>query len=191
MNSRYTLDQSANRAVPFDTVLPVTRMRGSFAGNKLAETKPQESMRTADDPDGLEEERRLMYVALTRARKTLMLSSARDRMVNGSMETMRPSRFLREIPEDLLENYAPSWRRYDLDDDGSHSTGWSVTPDPEALAGLQKGVRVRHDLYGSGVVRRLAGRGMNARAVVRFDDGVEREFVLEYAGLQLLEDMEF
>lgn len=149
------------------------------------------SMRAADDPDGLEEERRLMYVALTRARKTLMLSSARDRMVNGSMETMRPSRFLREIPEDLLENYAPSWRRYDLDDDGSHSTGWSVTPDPEALEGLRRGVRVRHDLYGSGVVRRIAGRGMNARAVVRFDDGVEREFVLEYAGLQLLEDMEF
>ncbi|MEC8651710.1 MAG: UvrD-helicase domain-containing protein [Planctomycetota bacterium] len=149
------------------------------------------SMRTADDPEGLEEERRLMYVALTRARKTLMLSSARDRMVNGSMETMRPSRFLREIPEELLENYAPSWRRYDLDDDGSHSTGWSVTPDPEALEGLQKGVRVRHDLYGSGVVRRIAGRGMSARAIVRFDDGIEREFVLEYAGLQLLEDMEF
>jgi len=149
------------------------------------------SMRTADDPEGLEEERRLMYVALTRARKTLMLSSARDRMVNGSMETMRPSRFLREIPEDLLESYTPSWRRYDVDDETSHSTGWSVTPDPEALAGLQKGVRVRHDLYGSGVVRRLAGRGMSARAIVRFDDGVEREFVLEYAGLQLLEDMEF
>lgn len=149
------------------------------------------SMRTADDPEGLEEERRLMYVALTRARKTLMLSSARDRMVNGSMETMRPSRFLREIPEHLLESYTPSWRRYDIDDETSHSTGWSVTPDPEALAGLQKGVRVRHDLYGSGVVRRLAGRGMSARAIVRFDDGVEREFVLEYAGLQLLEDMEF
>ena len=149
------------------------------------------SMRAADDPEGLEEERRLMYVALTRARKTLMLSSARDRMVNGSMETMRPSRFLREIPEDLLEHYAPSWRRYDLDDDGSHSSGWSVTPDPEALEGIQRGARVRHDLYGSGAVRRIAGRGMNARAIVRFDDGVEREFVLEYAGLQLLEDMEF
>lgn len=149
------------------------------------------SMRTIDDPEGLEEERRLMYVALTRARQTLLVSSARDRMVNGSMETMRPSRFLREIPEDLLENYTPSWRRYEIDDETSHSTGWSVTPDPEALAGLQKGVRVRHDLYGSGVVRRLAGQGMSARAIVRFDDGVEREFVLEYAGLQLLEDMEF
>lgn len=149
------------------------------------------SMRVVDDPEGLEEERRLMYVALTRARRTLMLSSVRDRMINGSLETMRPSRFLREIPAELLENYTPSWRRYDIDEQTSHSTGWSVTPDPEALEGLQKGVRVRHDLYGSGVVRRLAGRGMSARAVVRFDDGVEREFVLEYAGLQLLEDMEF
>ena len=149
------------------------------------------SMRTIDDPEGLEEERRLMYVAVTRARRTLMLCSARDRMVNGSMETMRPSRFLREIPQDLLKDYTPSWRRYDIDDETSHSTGWSVTPDPEALEGLQKGVRVRHELYGSGVVRRLAGSGMSARAIVRFDDGVEREFVLEYAGLQLLEDMEF
>lgn len=149
------------------------------------------SIRTIDDPEGLEEERRLMYVALTRARRTLMLSSVRDRMVNGNMETMRPSRFLREIPKELLESYTPSWRRYDIDDQSSHSTGWSVTPDPEALEGLQKGVRVRHDLYGSGVVRRLSGRGMTARATVRFDDGVEREFVLEYAGLQLLEDMEF
>ena len=149
------------------------------------------SMRVADDPDGLEEERRLMYVALTRARRTLLLSSARERMVNGAMQTMQSSRFLRELPSDVVENFAPSWRRYDLDDDGAHSTGWSVTPDPEALAGLQKGVRVRHDLYGSGVVRRITGRGMNAKAVVRFDDGVERQFVLEYAGLQLLEDLEF
>jgi hypothetical protein len=66
-----------------------------------------------------------------------------------------------------------------------------VTPDPEALAGLRPGVRVRHDLYGSGAIRRLAGRGITARAVVRFDDGVEREFVLEYAGLKLLEDMQW
>ena len=170
----------AAKGLEFDHVFVTGLEEGTFP-----------SMRVADDPDGLEEERRLMYVALTRARVTLMLSSARERLVNGSMESLRQSRFLREIPEDLIENFTPSWRRYDLDDESSHSTGWSVTPDPEALAGLQKGVRVRHDLYGSGVVRRIAGRGMNTRAVVRFDDGVEREFVLEYAGLQLLEDMEF
>ena len=149
------------------------------------------SMRTTDDPEGLEEERRLMYVGLTRARRTLLLASARERMVNGSFETMRPSRFLRELPADVLENFAPSWRRYDADDEGSSSSGWSVTPDPEVLAMLRPGWRVRHDLYGNGVVRRLAGRGTTARAIVRFDDGVEREFVLEYAGLTPLEDSQF
>ncbi|MBX3464267.1 MAG: UvrD-helicase domain-containing protein [Planctomycetes bacterium] len=149
------------------------------------------SLRSAEDPEGLEEERRLFYVALTRARRTLLLASARERMVGGSTESMRPSRFLRELPAELLANQAPSWRRYDADDDGAQSSGWSVLPDPEALAALRPGVRVRHDLYGAGAVRRLAGRGANARAVVRFDDGVEREFVLEYAGLKLLEDIQF
>ncbi len=148
------------------------------------------SMRTADDPEGLEEERRLAYVALTRARVSLFLSTARERMVAGSTESMRPSRFLKELPQDLLENYAPEWRRYDADDSGSSSVGWTVTPDPEALQALRPGSRVRHDLYGRGAIRRVAGRGTSARAVVRFDDGVEREFVLEYAGLRLLEDME-
>ena len=132
-----------------------------------------------------------MYVALTRGRRTLLLSSVRERMVNGEMQSLKPSRFLREIPDDVVENYAPSWRRYEADDVGSDTSGWSVTPDPEALEALRPGVRVRHDLYGNGLIRRIAGRGMNARAVVRFDDGVEREFVLEYAGLKLLEDLQF
>jgi DNA helicase-2/ATP-dependent DNA helicase PcrA len=147
------------------------------------------SLRSAEDPEGLEEERRLCYVALTRARQTLFVSSCKERIVNGMTESMRPSRFLAEMPSAVFENYAPTWRRYDVDDRGSTSSGWSVSPDPEALAALRPGVRVRHDLYGNGVVRRLAGRGIAARAIVRFDDGVEREFVLEYAGLQLLEDL--
>jgi DNA helicase-2/ATP-dependent DNA helicase PcrA len=132
-----------------------------------------------------------MYVALTRARKTLLLSSCRDRMVNGEMQSLKPSRFLKEIPPDCLQNYAPSWRRYEADDEGANSSGWSVTPDPEALAALRAGARVRHDLYGNGVVRRISGIGIMATAHVRFDDGVERSFKLEYAGLKLLEDLQF
>ncbi|MEO6597046.1 MAG: 3'-5' exonuclease, partial [Planctomycetota bacterium] len=170
----------AAKGLEFDHVFVVGLEEGVFP-----------SMRAADDPEGLEEERRLMYVALTRARQTLFLGSARERMVNGSFQSMLPSRFLRELPADCVENYTVSWQRYDVDDGGANSTGWSVTPDPEALAALRPGVRVKHDLYGSGAVRRIAGRGMSARAVVRFDDGVEREFVLEYAGLTLLEDMHF
>ena len=168
----------AAKGLEFDHVFVIGLEEGTFP-----------SMRVADDPEGLEEERRLMYVALTRARRTLMLSNCRDRMVNGEMQSLRPSRFLKELPSDVCENYAPSWRRYDADERGSSSSGWSVTPDPEALAALRPGVRVRHDLYGNGLIRRIAGRGMNARAVVRFDDGLEREFVLEYAGLKLLEDL--
>ena len=110
-------------------------------------------------------------------------------MIAGETTTLRPSRFLREVPEGCVESFAPSWRRYEADDDGPRSTGWSVTPDPEALAAIRPGMRVRHDEYGEGIVRRLAGRGVTARAIVRFHDGLEREFVLEYAGLKLLEDL--
>ena len=149
------------------------------------------SFRSIEDPNGLEEERRLVYVALTRARKSLLLSHARERMIGGSFESMRPSRFLKELPKHGIEDYAPSWRRYDTDDDIEHDTGWTVTVDPEVLAQMRPGVRVRHQEYGSGAVHRIAGRGISARAVVRFDDGTEREFVLEYAGLDLLEDGTF
>ncbi|MBL9076457.1 MAG: UvrD-helicase domain-containing protein [Planctomycetes bacterium] len=149
------------------------------------------SLRTAEDPNGLEEERRLCYVALTRARRTLMVSSARDRMVAGRYESMRPSRFLKEIPAACLQPFTQTWRRYQSDHETEQVSGWSVTPDPEALAELRAGAKVRHDLYGEGVVRRIAGRGIQARAVVRFSDGVEREFVLEYAGLKLLEDLQW
>ncbi len=170
----------AAKGLEFDHVFVVGLEEGTFP-----------SMRVTDDPAGLEEERRLMYVALTRARRTLFLSSVRERMINGETQTLRPSRFLKELPTEGVETYAPSWRRYEADDDGARSSGWSVTPDPEALAALRPGARVRHDMYGNGAVRRLAGRGVHARAVVRFEDGVEREFVLEYAGLKLLEDLEF
>ena len=146
------------------------------------------SFRSMEDPDGLEEERRLCYVALTRARVSLLLSHARERMVGGSTESMRPSRFLRELPQKSIEDYAPSWRRYEVDDDIANDTGWTVTADPEVLAQMRSGVRVRHQEYGAGVIRRIAGRGISARAMVRFDDGREREFVLEYAGLDLIED---
>jgi DNA helicase-2/ATP-dependent DNA helicase PcrA len=170
----------AAKGLEFDHVFVAGLEEGTFP-----------STRVLDDPEQLEEERRLVYVAITRARKTLFLSTVRDRMVNGEMQSLRPSRFLKELPQDVLENYAPSWRRYEADDDGARSSGWSVTPDPEALAGLRPGARVRHDLYGNGAVRRIGGRGMSQKAVVRFDDGVEREFLLEYAGLKLLEDLQF
>jgi len=155
------------------------------------------SMRAAEAENGLEEERRLMYVALTRGRVTVFLSSARERMIAGSMQRTARSRFLKELPGDCLQTYQAEWHGFEVEveaeadeaiDMGSQDTAgaWSVNPDPTQDPDIGPGVRVRHEIYGCGVVRRLSGVGMTARAVVRFDDGLERELILEYAGLQLL-----
>jgi DNA helicase-2/ATP-dependent DNA helicase PcrA len=152
------------------------------------------SMRNMENGDGLEEERRLMYVAITRGRRSVFLSSARERMVAGSMQRSQPSRFLKEIPRDCLQGYEAAWRRWDSVGEGDGEDGpgdaagddWSVEPGPELDEGLAVGAQVRHSIYGTGVVRRLSGRGITARAVVRFEDGIERELILEYAGLRIV-----
>ncbi len=156
------------------------------------------SARAAEAPDGMEEERRLMYVALTRGRKSVFLSWARERMINGSMERMQPSRFLQELPEDLVQAHESSWygeHSAPSRDEFSQEVGddaWAIQPDASALQNVSPGMRVQHELYGNGTVRRLSGRGMTSRAVVRFDDGVDRELILEYAGLRAVtEEMDW
>ena len=156
------------------------------------------SMRAVEAENGIEEERRLMYVALTRGRQTVFLSSARERMVAGSMQRTDRSRFLRELPADCLQTFQADWRGFEVEveedvpdeaiDMGSQDTSdvWEAGTDFGEMSQLGPGVRVRHEMYGCGVVRRLSGSGMTSRAVVRFDDGLERELILEYAGLQLL-----
>ncbi len=140
------------------------------------------SMRSVDNEQGVEEERRLMYVAITRGRRSVFLSSAKERMVNGETQRMQPSRFLKEIPRDCTQAYDSSWHSYEQDQDDTSQ--WAVDPDPDAIVQVQRGMRVRHELFGLGVVRSTSGSGPSMRAVVRFDDGVERTLILEYAGLQ-------
>ncbi|MEY4675094.1 MAG: hypothetical protein RL148_2878 [Planctomycetota bacterium] len=149
------------------------------------------SMRAMEDKDGLEEERRLMYVALTRARQSLFLSSARERMVAGAMERSTVSRFLKEIPADAMETHSATWHSWSADEGGGQ--------EPEAAAGheidfdqtpqvIDVGTRVRHEMFGEGRVAHIAGRGQMARARVRFDDGIERTLILEYAGLRVVSE---
>lgn len=146
------------------------------------------SQRSTDSADGVEEERRLMYVAITRGRKTVFCSCARERMVNGQTDRMPVSRFWKEIPKACTQQYEATWHAFDSEPDPGES--WSVDPDPDAAEAMQiqRGMRVRHDLFGDGVVRNVTGRGTNLRAVVRFLDGVERELILEYAGLKVLHE---
>ena len=130
------------------------------------------------DPDaGLEEERRLLYVGMTRARKRLFLTWARERMQFGSFSLRRPSRFLEEIPRALIEGALGEG----ADED--------AFPGEDALAAepeFRAGDRVEHAHFGRGTVLRVQGTGANARATVRFPAHGERQLLLFYAKLQLL-----
>ena len=144
------------------------------------------SMRSSDSEIGVEEERRLMYVAITRGMKSVLLTSAKERMVNGETMRMETSRFLKEIPKDCKQSWDAAWHSYEQET--TDSEAWGVDPDPDAIVQVQRGMRVRHGLFGLGVVRSTSGQGATMRAVVRFDDGVERTLILEYAGLEPAEE---
>ncbi|WP_122263473.1 DNA helicase PcrA [Ornithinimicrobium cerasi] len=160
--------------------------------------------RSLDDPGELEEERRLAYVGITRAREQLHLSRAGSRAAFGAPQYHPPSRFLDEIPEELL-----TWERTDADRSSfggrrsaSEGTGWSggyagrpdvVRLDPRGraqrrerseaetteLERLSTGDRVNHDSFGLGTVVRVEGTGKHTMAHVDFggETGVKRLLV--------------
>ncbi|MCC6785548.1 MAG: UvrD-helicase domain-containing protein [Planctomycetes bacterium] len=148
--------------------------------------------RALEEAGGVEEERRLLYVALTRARQTLWLGHARERMVGGLTERTQRSSFLKEIPRDCITGASAATDEADADDedfaafgDGGHGAAveYDQTDPAEQFA---PGARVAHHEYGPGTLLRLRGSGILARATVRFDTGQERELLMEYARLRPL-----
>lgn len=152
------------------------------------------------EPDGLEEERRLMYVAITRARKRLYLSLAQTRMLHGQIRYNMRSRFLNELPEDnvrwLTPRLAPmgmsrpaggSWAGF-----GSSGSRPSSKPGSEGRAvslgahdsGLHIGQTVSHARFGQGVVIGLEGSGEDARAQIQFKRDGTKWLALSVAKLE-------
>jgi DNA helicase II / ATP-dependent DNA helicase PcrA len=129
------------------------------------------------EEQGLEEERRLAYVGLTRAQERLTLLHAATRSLWGSRDYRSPSRFLEELPEDEIqrERLRPtSWTGYNAPRASLAPSG--PTPD------LSTGDSVRHSTLGEGVVVRIEGDGI---VTVRFaQDGAERRLMLDYAPLE-------
>jgi len=132
----------------------------------------------AADDEGLEEERRLFYVGMTRAQERLFLSFASYRMHFGQTTARCPSRFVDEIPTDLIEGHEPESEAADF-------LGVFEAP-PAAFGDLKVGDRVRHDHFGEGSVERLLGSGINARATVRFVGHGNKDLLLQYAKLEVL-----
>jgi DNA helicase-2/ATP-dependent DNA helicase PcrA len=132
---------------------------------------------SAEDEDELEEERRLLYVGMTRAKDALTLTLADRRLVYGRVEPRRPSRFLEEIPKAALEE------RFFGRPAPTIFSGRSVEEEPEDDRPLRRGRRVRHPRYGYGVILTEEGSGEETRLTVYFDRAGKKKFVARYADL--------
>jgi DNA helicase-2/ATP-dependent DNA helicase PcrA len=166
--------------------------------------------RAEEQPDGLEEERRLCYVGLTRAKDKLYLTWARARRRGGELRPGMPSRFLRSLPPGIVDErrttslWAPAWGgRTDRRADGrpgrgssglsGYASSSSVRPPVSPSDDLSqdspryvKGERVRHRRFGSGTIQGLTGTGRDLKVSVSFDDaevGV-KQLLVAYAGLE-------
>ena len=146
--------------------------------------------RTFDDKNEIEEERRLAYVGLTRARERLYISRAEYRSTWGAPNYNPPSRFLDEIPEDVIV-----WRNQSSDSLISSMTKKSrvaTAPPPRATGKksmameLAVGERVSHDTFGLGTVVAVAGAGEKAEATINFGQFGEKRLLLRYAPVEKL-----
>ena len=163
----------AAKGLEFDVVFITGLEQGLF---------PHEN--STQERDGLEEERRLMYVAVTRARKRLYLSSAQTRMLHGQTRFCLPSLFLEELPEELLRkiNRAPAYETHAPTRATSSPNSTPVSTQTSAN-GLRIGQNVEHTKFGLGVIVSAEGRGSDARVQVNFGAHGMKWLALEYAKL--------
>jgi DNA helicase-2/ATP-dependent DNA helicase PcrA len=163
----------SSKGLEFDCVFITGMEEGLF---------PHEN--SMNDRDGLEEERRLMYVAITRARKRLYLSHSQSRMLHGQTRFNMKSRFFEELPEACLkwltpklQNFGRGWSAEFAINSGaayagsmgaSGSFGQSISRKDEPKHGLSLGLQVFHAKFGEGTVLTLEGSGDDARAQINF-----------------------
>jgi DNA helicase-2/ATP-dependent DNA helicase PcrA len=142
--------------------------------------------RSMGDPAALEEERRLAYVGITRARERLYLCHAWSRTLFGTTSYNPPSRFLGEIPSELVQDLEAE------DEDGGAVIGagggsWireAVTEHARPSVQVSAGDTVVHDRWGEGVVLDVKGSGSDAEATVMFEDAGQKRLLLAYAPLK-------
>ncbi len=135
-----------------------------------------------NEDGGLEEERRLMYVAMTRARRRLYLSHAQTRLLHGQTRYNVASRFLDEVPPELLKRLggaAPAFAPTVV----SSAAGSRLRVKPVSVGGFRIGQAVLHPKFGSGVIVQAEGSGSDARVQVNFRDDGLKWLALEYAKL--------
>jgi DNA helicase-2/ATP-dependent DNA helicase PcrA len=152
-------------------------------------------------PVAIEEERRLFYVAMTRAMKQLTITFAQGRMLWGSLKFNGPSQFLHEIPSQFYKwmTFQTSAKKsdfnnssYDEFDQTSHSNDEDVfykdkiyqTKKPVLTSNYPSGSKIIHALYGEGTVLDSEGNGQEEKVTIQFRDGIKKKFMVKFAPLQ-------
>ncbi|CAM4445863.1 MAG: DNA helicase II [Legionellaceae bacterium] len=139
-------------------------------------------IRSIEKVEELEEERRLCYVGMTRAMKKLFLTYAESRRLHGIEKLHRPSRFIKEIPENLLNEVRIKAK---ITRPVSHLR-MSIPKQNVSDIGLRLGQRVNHSIFGEGVILAFEGQGEQTRVQVNFYQTGVKWLVASYAKLQVL-----
>jgi len=137
------------------------------------------SQRSFEDEQRLEEERRLCYVGITRAMRYLNISYAESRRLYGSENLCRPSRFLKEIPSNLVQEVRVKSTVTRPSSIGQRATGQNL-----GELGFSLGQQVRHAKFGEGTILNCEGSGPNARLQVNFLEVGSKWLVVQYARLE-------
>jgi DNA helicase-2/ATP-dependent DNA helicase PcrA len=163
--------------------------------------------RSIDDPEEIEEERRLCYVCMTRARQRLILTGASRRRVFGEYKQAQPSGFLDEIPDELINRVEPAapqprWQAtaYELRNPYARRHGAGGYPprardrdnrsfayeseDQSASTDVRTGMKVRHRQFGVGTVIAVEDQGDDYKVTVRFAAVGTKKLMAKYAGLE-------
>ena len=149
------------------------------------------------DEDELEEERRLFYVGMTRAKQRLFLFRADSRAVRGARLYSEPSRFLEELPEEHIQfsglrkkakmkiPFKPEWEseEQEIELDDEEQGVW----DNELELSWKKGLKVKHPTFGQGVIERVEGNEEKIKLVVKFKNAGRKKLLAKYAKLEILE----
>jgi DNA helicase-2/ATP-dependent DNA helicase PcrA len=140
---------------------------------------------SVSEADGLEEERRLAYVAITRARNRLYLSHAQTRMLHGQTRYNIPSRFLEEIPQELMKWLTPRFaKKRAFEPDFSRQTQTTFKKPARDVGGFRIGQNVTHPKFGPGVIVDAEGQGTDARVQVNFGSQGLKWLAVSVAKLQ-------
>jgi len=153
-------------------------------------------MRSLDTPEEMDEERRLTYVGMTRAKQRLFLCNAERRRVFGNEQFNLPSRFLEDVPLDLIDRIEPPPSEFgssyprEQDEEEYPRASWLKTtpakPKEDPSNPYKVGARVKHPVFGLGTIQLCEGGSEDRKVTVAFQNGDRKKLLAKFSNLTIL-----